>query len=235
VASSPASTPRRTGKRAAARLPVASSPTRRGGAGSSLPPWSSWPRSAPRGRILVVPATAALSPLPPFSLTPQILAGAVGAVLLFFGLIAACCCCYCWGPAVSRASTSSRPRSTPSAASTTNTSLPSSAPTSTARAGARLRVRPQLHPLEREIDEGNLPLRRNRGDVGGDLGADAGEDLPPPSSSSRDLGHGSSLAHSRRQLANFHCVGPTPPPCNLLWRSLLPSGQIRLKRKATPK
>jgi hypothetical protein len=146
VASSPASTPRRTGKRAVVRLPVASSPARRGGAGSSLPPGSSWPRSAPRGRILAVPATAALSPLPPFSLTPQILAGAVGAVLLFFGLIAACCCCYCWGPAVSRASTSSRPRSTPSAASTTNTSLSSSAPTSTARAGARLRVRPQLHP-----------------------------------------------------------------------------------------
>jgi hypothetical protein len=94
-----------------------------------------------------------------------------------------------------------------------------------------------IHILKLEISgcDSDLPLRKNRGDVGGDLGADAGEDLPPPSSSSRDLGHGSSLAHSRRQLANFHCVGPTPPPCNLLWRSLLPSGQIRLKRKATPK
>jgi hypothetical protein len=67
------------------------------------------------------------------------------------------------------------------------------------------------------------------------LGADAGEDLPPPPSSSRDLGHGSSFAHSRRWLANFHCVGPMPPPHNLLRRSLLPSGYIRLKRKATPK
>jgi hypothetical protein len=44
------------------------------GAGAALPPGSAWPRGAPRGGILAIPTTAALSLLPPFSSSSPALA-----------------------------------------------------------------------------------------------------------------------------------------------------------------